>query len=322
MKVKNPIFIIGCPRSGTTLLFTILRSAEQLWSSPDESHYVWEKFLADKRDPMFSMYLTAKDFSEGDREYIEKKYAEYTYHSDFMRKVTKHVFFNRFKDLMQPLFYLWKKYSALLKSFSDKEYRVIDKTPPNTYRVDYLARAFPDAKFIYITREGATNISSLIEGWRSEGRFNFGFRRFYDYNSRINIKGYNGKVWKFTNPPGWEAYLDKPLEEVCAFQWLSAHRYSQEAFEKMDSKRWMPVKYEDLIANPEKSVREICMFLDIEYQGAVQKHCEDMPVVSTASKPDPNKWRKNKDLITNIAPLIDEMQVKLGYESLLANAGS
>jgi hypothetical protein len=320
MKVKNPVFIIGCPRSGTTLLFTILRSSQELWSSPDESHYVWEKFLEDKRDPMFSMYLTAEDFSEGDREYIENKYAEYTHHSDFMRKITKHVFFNRFKTLLSPMFFLWKKYVSFLKTFSQADYRVIDKTPPNTYRVDYLAKAFPDAKFIYLTRDGASNISSLIEGWKSEGRFNFSFRNFYDYNSKINIKGYNGKVWKFTNPPGWEHYLDKPLEEVCAFQWLSAHHYSQEAFQKMPANRWIPVKYEDLIANPEKTIREICMFLDLEFSGPIQKHSENLPVVSTSSKPDPKKWVKNKALIENIAGMIDEMQVKLGYDSLLSNA--
>jgi hypothetical protein len=320
MKLRNPIFIIGCPRSGTTLLFTILRSSQELWSSPDESHYAWEKFLEDKRDHMFSIYLTAENFSEGDREYLENKYAEYTHHGSLMRKITKHVFFNRFKNNLAQFFLLWRKYVSFLKSLSQADYRVIDKTPPNTYRVDYLAKAFPDAKFIYLTRDGASNISSLIEGWKSEGRFNFSFRNFYDYNSQINIKGYNGKVWKFTNPPGWEHYLNKPLEEVCAFQWLSAHHYSQEAFKKMPANRWIPVKYEDLIANPEKTIREICMFLDLEFSEPIQKHCKNLPVVSTSTKPDPNKWKKNKSLIDNIAITIDEMQLKLGYDSLLANA--
>jgi len=322
MKVKNPVFIIGCPRSGTTLLFTILRSSPELWSSPDESHYVWEKFLSDKRDPMFSMYLSAEDYTPDDKKYLENKYAEYTHKNDFMRKITKYAFFNRFKTLVSPLFWLWRNSLAFARSLSGADYRVIDKTPPNTYRVDYLAQAFPDSKFIYLTRDGATNISSLIEGWKSDGRFSFSFRKFYDYNKKINIKGYNGKVWKFTNPPGWEDYLDKPLEEVCAFQWLSAHKYSQEAFKKMPSSRWMPVKYEDLVANPEKVVREICMFLDLKYQGAIEKNCQSLPVVSTSSKPDPNKWLKNKALIENIAEKIDEMQVQLGYPSLLSVSSS
>lgn len=322
MKVKKPVFIIGCPRSGSTLLFAILRSSTELWSSPVESHFLWEKFLPDKRDPMFSMYLSAEDYTPDDSKYLENKYAQYTHNNGLTRKIVKHFFFNRFKNFLSPIFRIWRIGTAFLKSFSSEEYRVIDKTPPNTYRVDYLAQAFPDSKFIYLTRDGATNISSLIEGWKSDGRFSFSCRKFYDYNKKINIKGYNGKVWKFTNPPGWEDYLDKPLEEVCAFQWLSAHQYSQEALKKIPSSRWMPVKYEDLVANPEKVVREICMFLDLKYQGAIEKNCQSLPVVSTSTKPDPNKWLKNKALIENIAEKIDEMQVKLGYPSLLSVSSS
>jgi hypothetical protein len=322
MKVKNPVYIIGCPRSGTTLLFTILKASKNLWSSPVESHYVWEKFLPDKRDPMFSVYLDSCDYELGDREYIEKKYAEYTHKNQFTRKIIRRVFFNRFKNQLKNLFLLWRRIVAFIKSFSKAEYRIIDKTPPNTFRIGFLAEAFPDAKFVYLTRDGATNISSLIEGWRSQKRFSFSFREFYDYNKNIQIKGYNGKVWKFTNPPGWEDYLNKPLEEVCAFQWLSAHRYAQESFKKMPSSRWMPVRYEDLVANPEKIVREICMFLDLKYQGPIEKNCKSLPIVSTSTKPDPNKWLKNKALIENIAEKIDEMQTQLGYPSLLRTSST
>jgi hypothetical protein len=322
MKIRNPIFIIGCPRSGTSLLLTILQSSSELWSSTDESHYIWNKFLPDKRDPMFSMYLRSEDFKPADRDFFEKKYAEHMIKNKLVRKFTKHVFLNRFKNQLKILFLMWRKTLALIKSFSNTEYRIIDKTPPNTYRVGYLAEAFPDAKFIYLTRDGATNISSLIEGWRSQKRFSFSFRKFYEYNKKINIKGYDGKVWKFTNPPGWEDYLDKPLEEVCAFQWLSAHKYSQEAFKKMPSSRWMPVKYEELVANPEKVVREICIFLDLKYDENIKRHCKKLPIVSTSTKPDPNKWLKNKALIENIADKIDEMQVQLGYPSLLSASTS
>jgi hypothetical protein len=202
-----------------------------------------------------------------------------------------------------------------IKSLFINEYRILDKTPPNTYRVSYLAEAYPDAKFIYIVREGKTNISSLIEGWRSEKRFNFSFRNFWDYNKRLNIKGYKGKVWKFTNPPGWEEYLDKSLEEVCAFQWLSAHKYTQESLSKIDSNRWTQIRYEDLIASPEKYIRELCMFIDIPFEGEIKKQAEDLPVVSTNTKPNPDKWKKNAELLARIEPMIHTMQEKLGYET-------
>ncbi len=322
MKVVNPVFIIGCPRSGTTLLFTILSSSPELWSTYKESHYVWEKFLEDKRDPMFSMYLTEKDFKAGDREYIEAKYHGRTYNAAWIGRAVNLTFFNKIRRITKPFFGLFCALVAGSKAIFMREYRVLDKTPPNTYRVAYLKAAFPDAKFIYLTRDGKTNVSSLIEGWRAKNnqRFNFGFRKFYDYNSRLNIKDYDGGVWKFTNPPGWEQFLDREtsLEEICAFQWRSAHEKSQEAFAKMSANDFIQIKYEDLTKNTASIIEKICDFIDIDYSGTVQELAEKPPVVSTATKPDPNKWQKNQELIAKIMPLISEMQAKLGYEAELS----
>jgi len=317
MKITKPVFIIGCPRSGTTLLYTILKEAPEFWSSHSEAHFIWEKFVPDKRDPMFAIHLTAADVKDGDKEYIEERYFERAYPNAKAATIAQYFFYNRFRALFSPIYYLWRKTLAAFRSFSQRSIRILDKTPPNTFRVGFLAEAFPDAKFIYITRDGATNISSLIEGWKSTGRFNFKFRSFYPENEKINIKGYDGKVWKFTHAPGWESYLDKPLEEVCAFQWTSAHQCTQDELAKLDSSRYQTVKYEELVANPEAEIKKLCDFVDIEYSNNIAKHCKELPVVSTNTKPDPKKWLKNKDLINNIAAQIDAMQIKLGYPSLL-----
>ena len=314
MKIKDPVYIIGCPRSGTTLLFTILSAAKEFWTSHSESHYVWSYFVPDPRDEMFSVYLTDKDYKEGDDEIIEKAYLGRVFRNSFFRDFAKYAFYNRLRKLFIPFYQLWRMlFTALRLSFGG-HIRVLDKTPPNTFRVGFLAKAFPSAKFIYLTRNGITNTSSLIEGWKSTGRFNFKFREFHDFNKDIKIKGYNGNVWKFTNPPGWEGYMNKSLEEVCAFQWVAAHEKSIEAFEKMDNSRFLQVKYEDLIANPPKAIQEICKFLEIDYSPAIKQQSESLPVVSTDSKPDPKKWLKNKDLIEHVASVLDPMHEKLGYE--------
>lgn len=316
MQIKDPVFIIGCPRSGTTLLSTILGSSPELWASYRESHYLWEKFLPDPRDWIFSMYMGEDDFKEEDKKYLDNQYHKFTFNNKLSADLIRYVFLNNsFKAQLKPLHELFSELIVKpIKSLLVNEYRILDKTPPNTYRVSYLAKAYPDAKFIYIVREGKTNISSLIEGWRSEKRFNFSFRKFWDYNKRLKIKGYNGKVWKFTNPPGWEEYLDKSLEEVCAFQWLSAHKYTQESLSKIDPKRWTQIRYEDLTSNPEKHIRELCMFIDIPFEGEIKKQAEDLPVVSTNTKPNPDKWKKNAELLARIEPMIQAMQEKLGYE--------
>lgn len=317
MKIKKPVFIIGCPRSGTTLLHAILKTSPDLWSYHTESHFVWENYVPYKNDITYAVYLTDKDCKEKDREELEARYSERVYKNNFFSELTKYLFYNRFNALMKPFYWLWRKTLATLRSNSKQEYRVLDKTPPNTYRVGFLAEAFPDAKFIYITRDGITNISSLISGWNDEERFAFKFREANPENKDINIEGYHGKVWKFTHAPGWKEYLNSKLEEVCAFQWLSAHKHTQEAFEKIDSTRIMQLKYEDLVANPAELMKEVCEFSEIEFSGKVKKNSEALPVVSTNSKPDPKKWLKNKDRLEKIADKIKDMQESLGYTNLL-----
>lgn len=313
MRIKKPVFIIGCPRSGTTLLYTILKASTELWSASGESHFVWEKFLPDKRDFSLAFVLSASDFKDGDRQYLENQYHQWTTQGDPSMKPSARKYTNPFGLIWYPR----RIFLFLSKLFSRNSYRVLDKTPPNTYRIDYLAKAFPDARFIYLTRDAAANISSLIEGWRSKTKFKFRVRKFYDYNRYINIKGYDGDVWKFTNPPGWKAYLNKSLEDVCAFQWLSAHQYALDSFARLDPARVCRVKYEELIADPSSIIKELCDFIEIPYDEALQEQVRSLPVVATATKPESNKWLKNKTLIDNIAQTVDEMQLHLGYPSLI-----
>jgi hypothetical protein len=63
----RPIFVIGCPRSGTSVLLqTFLRSSE-VRSVQAEGHILWDPFHPKPRD---SDVLTARDASERERKYI------------------------------------------------------------------------------------------------------------------------------------------------------------------------------------------------------------------------------------------------------------
>src|SRR5688572_20322738 len=41
---RNPIFVIGCPRSGTTLLLDSLRASGELATVQNEGHVLWDEF--------------------------------------------------------------------------------------------------------------------------------------------------------------------------------------------------------------------------------------------------------------------------------------
>jgi hypothetical protein len=66
----KPIFILGCPRSGTTLLFRILQRHEDLSTPHGEGHILWNRFQHPKMRGWTSDRLVAEDVNPDEPTYI------------------------------------------------------------------------------------------------------------------------------------------------------------------------------------------------------------------------------------------------------------
>jgi hypothetical protein len=126
-RTREPVFIIGAPRSGTSLLYAILRASSSLAHWPGEAHEVWE---ADYHPALRNWESNALDESDVDPDAAQR---------------------------IQRAFFL----------VTGNKRRLIDKTPRNSLRVPFVNALFPDGRFIYIQRDGRENINSLINAWRS-----------------------------------------------------------------------------------------------------------------------------------------------------------
>ncbi len=126
-RVVQPIFIIGAPRSGTSLLYSILRTSPQLAHWPGEAHEVWEADYHPRLRGWASNVLQARD--------VTGKSAEHIRRSFFLVTGAHH--------------------------------RLIEKSPRNSMRVSFVEALFPDASFIYLKRDGRDNVNSLINAWRT-----------------------------------------------------------------------------------------------------------------------------------------------------------
>jgi hypothetical protein len=93
----------------------------------------------------------------------------------------------------------------------------------------------------------------------------------------MNIKGYKGNVWKFFIPLAWQKYLESSIEELCAYQYDDAHRVAKNSFANMDSSQFLEIKFEDLLADPDKIMQEICDFTEIEYSKEMRAIIKKMP---------------------------------------------
>jgi hypothetical protein len=101
------------------------------------------------------------------------------------------------------------------------------KSPSNAYRLDFLRALFANAEItlLHLIRDPAASVTGLMSGW-----LHHGFHKHRLPDGALEIEGYTrpdqtAAWWKFDLPPHWQHYTHRPLEEVCAFQWISANEH-------------------------------------------------------------------------------------------------
>ena len=72
-------------------------------------------------------------------------------------------------------------------------------------------------------------------------------------------------------PPGWQALRGLPLEEIAAYQWDRTNRIVLEDLQALPRERWIPVRYEQLLADPAKTMRRLCEFAGIQFDAALSE---------------------------------------------------
>lgn len=198
--------------------------------------------------------------------------------------------------------------SLLLKSSSD------------CYRMGLVKKMFPRArfKFVLLYRNPAAAVNGLLEGWLSGG--------FHSRNTAgikdLDIKGYSlgdsewtRKWWKFDLPPGWAGYAGKPLEEVCAFQWLSANEHILSDTENGVIAEKIAVNYESLL-NREKRQAALGGILDFAGLRRGFQAFGTVPSVMSVTAPGAGKWKKRREAIEAVISCerIKNTAGRLGYD--------
>lgn len=312
LKIKNPIIIIGCPRSGTSLLFRILSTSKYLWSLYRESNDIWSRFYEALDKSFKDEVLDASDLTQASRTFILNEFHKHTFNNYYLGYFIREYCLKQ-KSLSGLLKFVTNLNLYYKKSFL-KEYRIVEKTPKNCFRISFIDKLFDGCKFIFLTRDGRSNISSLIEGWKIPNKY----IRGQAVNIPLNIKGYsehNGKHWKYVLPPQWENYTNKSLEEVCAFQWISSNKAAMEGLKSVEDNRKIVISYEELTNNTYDNVKKLCEYIDIPFSSAMKQISKDPPLVNYVTKPEKNKWEKNAHLIDNISSMIEPTMKELGYGS-------
>lgn len=178
---------------------------------------------------------------------------------------------------------------------------VVATTPRNAFRLPLLMRAFPNAtvRVLHLVRNPAAAVNGLRDGWLHRG--------FFSCRSEVPlaITGYSDihpqwgtSWWNYDVPSGWRDWVDRPLTEVCGYQWYAAHESTMSAVAThgLDVHR---VAIEDLVADsPERetAIRRLARWFGVDPTPLLAE--ETLPVVMPTAPPRPRRWADNADVLT------------------------
>jgi hypothetical protein len=188
-----PIFIVGCQRSGTTLLRLMLDSHPRISCGPETG------LLSDLATLTRENAGYLRNYGLPD-EYWDRKFAE---------------FFHSFKH----------DYAS-----SKGKSRWADKTPKYALSLDYILRLFPGCQIVHLVRDGRDVVASHRDRW-----------------------GY------------WSAIK-------ATVKWPRYIRAARAAGSKLPPERYIEIRYEDLVREPELVLRRLLDFLHEPWDPAVLEH--------------------------------------------------
>jgi len=274
--MPDPVFVVGCSRSGTTITY------ETLAASPQFLKFGWE--IPQFWDGLYGPLTNGWESEAAGAEHARPEHPEAA-----------------FRYFYQRLGPGW----------------VLDKTCINVMRIPYLHKLFPQAKFVFIQRDGRDNISSMMDGWRlgrTDGRFELS-QFFGPFPEPVAINNGEFREWAFFLAPGWRVYNHASLEEVCAFQWISANHLALEARKDIPAEQWINLRYEDIFERPVEMFNEAFEQLGIPFTTELEARCANLkPTSVVKGAPQKQKWKEhNPAAIERILPMIRPMMLELGY---------
>jgi hypothetical protein len=87
----KPVFIIGSPRSGTTLLFRLMRRHEAFWAPRGEGHVLWNAYQHPRHKGWTSDRVTKEDIKESEPHFLYSAIEKMTDGARFLDKTPRNA---------------------------------------------------------------------------------------------------------------------------------------------------------------------------------------------------------------------------------------
>lgn len=179
--------------------------------------------------------------------------------------------------------YLRKKFRKLART--QGAHTVVEKTCATSLRVGFAAEVFPEAKFIFIRRDGVDAAPSAMKRWNAPFDFSYTLRKlrwvppadiprhFSSFACRAiqqRFAGQKGKdeaelkvaTWWGPRPRDFRTLQrEHSLDEVATIQWQRCVEASLRDFGSLPDSQVLEVVYEDFVRDPVDGMAVVLKFL-------------------------------------------------------------
>ena len=243
VEIYKPIFIIGVPRSGTTILYDMMACHKDLAFF---SHRDFKQMLS--KEFMEFQYLRRRLF-EIRRWQFSREGFEVRITTSFETPHEVGLFWNKWIEKSWARAYDVNESSrkglraGVIKVLEKKKKkRFLNKNPAHSIKIEYLNEVFPGAIFVNVIRDGRPVVCSMTRGNRN-------FK---------NPNGYFGLPLRKNNQMNFD------LLERHAKQWIEVNEEIQRAKNNLEKGQYYELKYEELMSFPKKTIENIFKFCELE----------------------------------------------------------
>ncbi|MHA1382038.1 MAG: sulfotransferase family protein [Candidatus Helarchaeota archaeon] len=298
--MKKPIFILGIPRSGSTLWLRILQKNNKLIGF-DEMHYLnpWHKDFR----YFIKKYVKDVSINSNIKKMIDVLFSKSRIvglKGQFWSEL-KSINDNKFKkylynEIINSDRSLEKIFKILVEELTNyKQYsRCIIKFPVYLNYIDKLIKWYPYCKIIHVTRDPR---AIAISKTNDPGGIARKIRKFY--------------------------YLRFFIRKIMILFVIVQYIWSSMIHVRYKNlNNYSLFKYEDLLNNPEKTIKKLCEFCEIDYFEEMLNPEEGQPSTLTGkkssgfNKASAYRWKQYISPIENkiVILLLKKSREKFGYK--------